>query len=164
MGLLRDKAKSMSSFLMLEKGDTLIVQMDHYKFIPDDRDPLKEVVQFCFLENGQKKFWKTSNGRIMMALDSANTGDWVKISRSKMFNKAGVEVADKSTYSVELLPGYDPKTGLCMGQPVIVAPAAAGSPTVTPGGTPGSAFQANNPGGVETPDQIPDPFASSGAQ
>lgn len=114
MGALKDRAKAQSKFLLLDVGESAIVQYVGWKPAPDPRDPTKEVTIFEFRLDGGQKFWTNSSSKIMMALDSANKGDWVKISREKMLNAAGGEVAGKTVWSAELLPGYDPKTGQTM--------------------------------------------------
>lgn len=128
MGALKDRAKAQSKFLLLDVGENAIVQYVGWKPAADPRDPTKEVTIFEFRLNGVQKFWTNSSAKIMMALDSANSGDYVRISREAMLNAAGVAVPGKTVWSAELLPGYDPRTGQTMASNANVAPQAIQGP------------------------------------
>lgn len=132
MGALKDRAKAQSKFLLLDPGEAAVVQYVGWKPAPDTRDPTKEVTIFEFRLDGIQKFWTNSSAKVMMALDSANKGDWVKISREKMYTAAGVEVTGKTIWSAELLPGYDPKTGQTMAPNANVAPQGSQGPKKDP--------------------------------
>ncbi len=143
MGALKDRVKEMSKFLILDKGESVLVQFVGWKVAADQRDPTKEVIIYEFLENGRQKFWTNSSNKVALALDVANKMEWVRVSREKMLNKAGEEVADKSSYKVEVLGDRPPEVA----RSTIVAPQT-------------SVAQTNgNPGGVTDPSQIADPFA-----
>lgn len=116
MGALADRAKAQSKFLLLDKGEFVIVQYVGWKPSVNKEDPEKEDTIYEFKESGKSKFWTNSSAKIMKALDHANTGDWVKITRAKKIKADNTEDTSKSVYSAELLPGYDPKTGTSMGE------------------------------------------------
>lgn len=130
MGALKDKAKAQSKFLVLEKGESAIVQFVDFKFVPSELDPTVEVALFQFKENGSVKFWKSGSGKIMTALDAANPGDWVKITRGRFIKKDGTEDTNKSQWSAELLVGYKP--GQTMDVAAKVAPQASQGPKNDP--------------------------------
>lgn len=146
MGALKDRAKAMSKFLILDKGESAVVQYYGWKGAADPRDPTKEVTIYEFRENGIQKFWTNSSSKVMLALDHAAIGEWVRVTKNKAINKAGVEDPDKSNYVVEVLGDKPPEMA------PMPAGAAIGAPRAT--GT-----QINgNPGGVTEPEEIPDPF------
>ena len=110
MGILKDKAKAQSKFLILAKGETAIVQLLGFKMVPSERDPTIELALFELLENGRTKFWKNGSSSVWMAMDAVNRLDWIQISRNKAIKQDGTEDLTKSKYVVEVLPGYVPST------------------------------------------------------
>ncbi len=101
MGALKDKANQQSKFLIIEKGSSVIVRFLDFRFVPSQRDPSVEVVQYKVVEDGKDKFWTNGSGAIMRVMDEIKKGSYVKISRDKWMSKDGREDTSKSSYKVE---------------------------------------------------------------
>lgn len=146
MGALKDRAKALSKFLILDKGESVIVQYVGWKGAADPRDPTKEVTIYEFRERGIQKFWTNSSSKVMLALDHANAMEYVRITRARSINKAGVEDPEKSSYVVEVLGDKPPEVGVT----------GASTQNSAPAGPTGLAN--GNPGGISDPADIIDPF------
>lgn len=149
MGLLGDRARQQSKFLMLDKGDSVVVQYVGFKFVTNRQDPTKEDVLYEFKEQGSQKFWTNGSARVMRKMDHAQVGEWVRISREKAIKQDGMEDTSKSKYVVEVLGDKPPAEGQG------VAPAAIEAPGASQGPTNG------NPGMNVDPAEIKDPWGES---
>lgn len=100
MGALADKANQQSKFLMIEKGGFEIVQYLDFRFVPSQRDPSIEVVQYKFMQGDREKYWTNGNSAVMRYMDTVPPRSFVKVSRNRWLNKDGREDTTKSAYSV----------------------------------------------------------------
>lgn len=100
MGELADKARAQSNFLILNKGEWVVVKYIGFRFVPSQLDPSKDVVQYKLVEDGREKFWTNGSSAVMRYMDNIKPGSFIKISRDKAVNKDGREDTTKSKYSV----------------------------------------------------------------
>lgn len=100
MGELANKAKEKSKFLLMDKGESVVVKYTGFRFIVDPKDPDVEKTQYILELNGRRKYWDNSAGRIMMIFDKIPLGGYAKISRMKAMKADGTEDVTKSKYEV----------------------------------------------------------------
>lgn len=99
-GLLSDKAKQQSNWLLIEKGQMVVVRYLDFRFVPNKQDPSKEVVQYIVELDGSKKYWENASSRVMRVMDRIPKGSWISIEKGRWVNKDGIEDKQKSSYTV----------------------------------------------------------------